>query len=656
MTRDDAKKRIEKLRAEIDRHRYLYHVLDKPEISDAAADSLKHELFKLEQEFPDLITPDSPTQRVGGAPLPVFKKVTHTVPMLSMEDVFSPDELTDWEERNQKHLPNAKFEYYAELKMDGIAVSLVYEDGLLSVGCTRGDGKVGEDVTENLKTIEAIPLRLRKPAKGRIEIRGEVYMTTKVFEALKRTQDFANPRNASAGAIRQLDSKVTASRKLSFFGYQLVTDLGQKTHEDEHEIIKDFGVPTNPHNRRCKDLDEIVTFYKEIEKKREKLPYWIDGVVAVINDEEQFRKLGVVGKTPRGIIAFKFAPEEATTILREVRWQVGRTGVLTPVAVMDPVFVAGTTVKHATLHNLDEIKRLDVKLGDTVILEKAGDIIPKIVRVLPKLRTGKEKTIHAPAQCPVCGEKVIRREGEVAIVCPNRKCPAKDIEALKHFVSRRAFDIDGLGEKILEQLTKEGIIAGPASIFRLTESDLTDLERFGEKSAQNLVAAAAAARRIGLGRFIYALGIKHVGEETAIDLANRFGTLEKFRHATKDDLDAIAGVGGVMAESITEWLGERANQKIIDDLLAAGVVVESVHRRTHLPLAGKSFVFTGEMETMTRESAKQKVRDLGAEASESVGKTTTYLVAGPGAGSKLDKAKKLGIKILDEKEFLKLIK
>ncbi len=682
MTKLDAKKRIEKLRKEIEHYRYEYHVHDRSLISDAALDSLKHELSKLEQEFPYLITSDSPTQRVGGKPLSGFKKVTHEFPMLSMEDVFSTDELHDWKDRLQKLLPSAKFDYFCEIKMDGLAVSLTYEDGLLVSGSTRGDGKIGEDVTQNLKTIEAIPLRLRlddfdgeRPTNGRatttsvvrgfiprkVEIRGEVFMSKKTFETINREQEklgeekFANPRNAAAGAIRQLDSKVTASRRLSFFGYALVTDLGQKTHEDEHEIMARLGIPVNKKNERATSLEGVEKYHAHIMKERDRLPYWTDGIVVVINNEEHFRKLGVVGKTPRGLLAFKFPAEQATTRVREIRWQVGRTGVLTPVAVMDPVFVAGTTVQHATLHNMDEIERLGLKVGDTVILEKAGDVIPKIRQVLPKLRTGHEKTIYAPEKCPVCVHRVERRSGEVAIVCPNRACPAKDLEHMKHFVSRRAFDIDGLGEKILEQLMHEGLVSSPVDIFRLTKSDLVDLERFGEKSAENLVAAIRKSCDIPLPRFINALGIKHVGEETAVDLANRFGTLAKFRQATAHELDAISGIGEAVVASLTAWLGDKQNQKLLDGLIENGVKVGSVHRRTHLPLSGKAFVFTGELETMTREEAKEQVRELGGDAAGSVSGQTDYVVAGPSAGSKLDKAKKLGIKIIDEKEFLKFV-
>lgn len=690
MNKTEAKERIAKLRKEVDHHRYLYHVLDKIEISDAALDSLKHELYGLEQQYPDLITPDSPTQRVGGEALKQFKKVTHKTPMLSIEDVFAFPEFADWEKRIQKLVPRAALDYYAEVKMDGLAVSLIYKDGVFTVGSTRGDGKIGEDVTQNLKTIEAIPLNLHEPSEreisrflseygeavdkkifekrirdfsGEIEVRGECFMTKKVFDELNREQKrrgeaaFANPRNAAAGSIRQLDSKITASRKLDFFGYALMTDFGQKTHEGSHEILKLLGIKVNPENRHAKNSAEVEEFHKHLEKVRPKLNYWTDGEVAVVNDNDIFDKLGVVGKTPRGMIAYKFPPEQVTTIVREVRWQVGRIGSVTPVAVMDPAYVGGTTVRHATLHNLDEIKRLGVKIGDTVILEKAGDVIPKIVAVLPKLRTGKEKEIHPPTHCPACGTRLVRPEGEVAITCPNKKCPAKDKERMIHFVSKKAFNMDGLGIKIIEQLMDEGLVSAPADLFRLTKEDLIDLERFAEKSATNVVEEISKRKEIELSRFIYALGIKHVGEETAYDLAKHFGTLNHLMDANKEDLSKIPNIGEVVAESAAEFFGDRKNQKEIRDLLDVGVRVKSEQKKAVNPkIAGKSFVITGSLDSLTRESAQQKIRDAGGDVSSSVSKETDFLIIGAEPGSKYDKAKKLGVKIIDEKTFLDMLK
>ncbi|MCX6742783.1 MAG: NAD-dependent DNA ligase LigA, partial [Candidatus Parcubacteria bacterium] len=521
MNKEEAKKRIAKLREEINYHHYLYHVLDKQEISDAALDSLKHELYQLEQQFPDLITPDSPTQRVGGKALDKFKKVKHEVPMLSIEDVFSFEELQNWQTRVKK-LAGMHYDYYAEIKMDGLAVSLVYENGILVEGSTRGDGEIGEDITHNLKTIDAVPLKLHEPndkqiqeflskygqgidkdkflkkiksLTGHIEIRGEAFMDKKVFDKLNQQQEkkgkkiFANPRNAAAGSIRQLDPKITASRKLDFFSYDLLADFGQVTHEQTHQILKLLGAKENPLNRHCKNLQEIEVFHEYVHKEREKLHYWTDGIVGVVNDIKLFKKLGVVGKTPRGYIAYKFPAEEATTIIENVRFNVGRTGVLTPVADLKSVPIGGTIVSHATLHNIDEIERLGVKIGDTVIIERAGDVIPKVLQVLPKLRTGKEKMINVPAKCPICGSAVKRKPGEVGIYCSNPNCFAIEQEKLFHFVSKGGMNIDGLGPKILEQLMNEGLVSNAADLYELEIGDLEPLERFGEKSAKNIIEA-----------------------------------------------------------------------------------------------------------------------------------------------------------------------
>lgn len=688
MTKEEAKKRIKKLKDEINYHRYLYHVLDREEISDAALDSLKHELYNLEQQYPEFIISDSPTQRVGGEPLEEFEKVKHETPMLSIEDVFSPEELGDWQARVQKLLPHEKFDYYTEIKMDGLAVSLVYENGLLKVGSTRGDGKIGEDVTQNLKTIEAIPLQLRIPPEkeaneflkkfdhsmevkkfrdklnnlgGKIKVRGEAFMSKKVFAELNREQkkkgeeEFANPRNAAAGSIRQLDPKITVSRKLDFYGYALVTDLGQATHEQAHEILKLIGIKVNPLNRLSGNLEEVEKFHEYVYKHREKLPYWTDGIVVVINNNRAFDKLGVVGKAPRGLIAYKFPAEQATTMILDVKWQVGRTGALTPVASLKPVSIGGTTVSHSTLHNFDEIERLGVKIGDTVIVERAGDVIPKVVKVLPKLRTGKERPIHLPKKCPICGGPVERRPGEVAIYCKNPKCFARDKEKILHFVSRKAFNIDGLGDKIVEKFMNEGLISGPADIFALTKGDIEPLERFAEKSAENLILAIEKSEKISLAKFIYALGIIHVGEETSINLANHFGCLEKIKKADLDELMKVPDIGGVVAKSIYEYFEEKKNLKLIGDLIKNGVKIEEVKRGKRI-LEGKIFVLTGELESMTRDEAKDKIRFLGGDVSGSVSKNTDYVVAGQEPGSKYEKAKKLGVKIIDEKEFLKMLK
>ncbi|MBN1325392.1 NAD-dependent DNA ligase LigA [Candidatus Falkowbacteria bacterium] len=685
MTKKEAEERIKKLREEVNYHRYLYHVLDKQEISDAALDSLKHELYNLEQRFPDLITPDSPTQRVGGEALEKFKKVEHKVPMLSIEDVFSFEELKDWEERIKKLAPSAKFDYHAEIKMDGLAVSIVYEDGILVEGSTRGDGVIGEDITRNLKTIDAIPLSLRVPndrdikeflekygenidkekflkriksLSGRIEVRGETFMDKKVLEQLNKEQEkkgekiFANPRNAAAGSIRQLNPKITASRKLDFYGYDLRADFGQATHLQSHKILRLLGVKENPLNRYAKDLNEIEKFHVHVKKERERLHYWTDGVVAVVNDIKLFNKLGVIGKTPRGMIAYKFPAQEATTIVENVRFNVGRTGVLTPVADLKPVAIGGTIVSHATLHNTDEIKRLGVKIGDTVIIERAGDVIPKVTKVLTKLRTGREKEIQVPKVCPICGGPVVRKAGEVGIYCANKNCFAVDWRKMNHFV--KGMEIEGLGPKIIEQLMNEGLVSDPADLYDLEVGDLEPLERFGEKSAQNIVEAINKSKKITLAKFIYALGIRHVGEETANDLAKHFASIEKIKSASLEDLMKVADIGDVVAKSIYEFFQHKKDLKLVDGLLGY-IEIEKVQKAKQT-LAGKTFVLTGALETMARDQAKEKIRSLGGDVSSSVSKNTDYVVEGAEPGSKYDKAKKLGVKIITEKEFLNMIK
>ncbi len=686
VNKKQVEERIKKLREEINYHRYLYHVLDKQEISDAALDSLKHELYKLEQQFPDLITPDSPTQRVGGEALDEFKKVQHGVPMLSIEDVFSFQELKDWQDRIIKMIPHDRFDYHAEIKMDGLAVSIIYQDGILIEGSTRGDGVIGEDITRNLKTIEAIPLQLHRPKDkeikeffekygqgidkdkflskikslgGRIEVRGEAFMDKRVLEKLNKEQArkgekiFANPRNAAAGSIRQLDPKITASRQLDFFSYDLLADFGQATHWQAHKIMRLLGFKDNPLNRYAKDLDEIEIFHTHVQKERERLHYWTDGIVAVVNDVKIFKKLGVIGKTPRGLIAYKFPAEEATTVVLNVRFNVGRTGVLTPVADLKPVAVGGTIVSHATLHNTDEIKRLGVKIGDTVIIERAGDVIPKVIKVLPKLRTGKEKEIHAPKICPICGGPVVRKPGEVGIYCANTNCFAIDKERMIHFVSRTGMDIEGLGDKIVEQLMNDGLVNDPVDLYELEVGDLEPLERFGEKSAQNIVEAIQKSKKAQLAKLIFALGIRHVGEETAIALANHFTSIDKIKSASVEDLLKIADIGEVVAKSLYDYFRDKKSLKSLEKLLNY-ITIEKVHKAKQT-LAGKTFVLTGALESMTRELAKEKIRSLGGDISSSVSKNTDYVVEGAEPGSKYEKAKKLGVKIITEKEFLKMI-
>lgn len=660
-----AKQRITQLKKTIDHHRYLYHVLDKQEISEAALDSLKHELTQLEEQFPDLVTPDSPTQRVGGKPLAGFKKVKHSRPMLSLNDVFSLAELEDWEARSQK-LVAEPFSYYAEIKMDGLAVNLRYEDGVFVQGATRGDGKVGEDVTENLKTIESIPLRLLGDYPRVVEVRGEVYMTKQHFEQLNQREDnkYANPRNVSAGSIRQLDPKMTASRQLSFMAYDCVTDLGLQYHSEIHQWLQDHGFPSNQNNTVCQSLVEVERYHADIMKRRAKLPYWTDGVVVNIDDQAIFKQLGVIGKAPRGSVAYKFPAEQATTIVEDIQVQVGRTGALTPVAHLKPVFVAGTTVSRATLHNDDEIKRLDVRVGDTVIIQKAGDIIPDVVKVLPELRSKSSKAYLFPKTCPACSSTVERRQEEVAYYCPNPNCFAQERERFYHFVSKTGFDIHGLGPKIIDQLMEEGLIHEYADLFELTEGDLAPLERFAEKKASNIVSEIQERKTISLPRFVYALGIRHVGEETAITLANYFGSLDKLRHDVKThgntSLQNVPDIGPVVAQSIVDYFSDKKNAAKVDRLLKYVKIqpVEPIHElavHDKSKLYRKVVVVTGSLKHFSRDEAKAAIRNAGGKVASSVSKKTDYVVVGEEPGSKYDTAKELGVKILDEVQFKKLI-
>jgi DNA ligase (NAD+) len=705
MDKQQIKERIEALKKEINRHRYLYAVLDRSEISDAALDSLKHELTKLEEQFPEFLTPDSPSMRIAGKPLEKFTKVKHEARMTSLNDVFSEEELRAWEARILKlttnnQQPTTPPEYFAEAKGDGFAISLIYENGVLKTAATRGDGFVGEDVTENIKTIDAVPLRLEKNIVAvaekyqemrdifaayprvkqavmalpkRLEVRGEVYMSKKAFAEVNREQkkqgeqEFANPRNVAAGSVRQLDSKITASRKLDFFAWDLITDLGQKTHNEEHLIMKLLGFPVVPLARRCESLEAVVKFWNEIGRVRESLPFLIDGVVVQVNDGGIFEKLGVVGKAPRGAIAFKFPAEEATSVVEDISVQVGRTGVLTPVATLKPVHIGGVTVTHATLHNMDEIRRLDVRIGDTVIVERAGDVIPAITGVLKRLRPKNAKEFQMPRHCPICGSSVRRQPTthnlqpttsklSVAYYCSNKNCGAVLREKLYHFVSKKAFDISGLGPKIIDALLDNGLIRDAADLFILKQEDVEQIERFAEKSASNLIVAICEKKEIDLSRFIFALGIHHVGEETAIDLAQYFGSLEKLEKAPLENLEKIRDIGGVVAESIYRWFRDKKNRELLKKLQRVGVKPQNYKLQiTNYKLQGLAFVLTGELSSMSRDEAKAKIRELGGNASESVSKKTDYVVVGATPGSKFQKAKELGVKIADEKEFLKLI-
>ena len=665
---------MENLAREVNDLRFRYHVLDDPGVTDEVYSALTAELLALEKKYPQLKAKNSPTGRIGGAVLDKFAKVSHEARMLSLSDAFSFEEVADWEARMKKLLPGQGFDYYCELKFDGLAISLRYEKGELAVAATRGDGFVGENVTENIRAIQSVPLEIRDTKK--VEVRGEAIMSKDVWQKLNEQQAkeekplYANTRNAAAGSIRQLDPKILASRKLQYFAYDIVADLGLATHEQVHGKLRELGFKTNQKfERYAKDLNEVKKFYEEVKKSRDKLPFGIDGIVVSINDIKLFKRLGVVGKAPRGMVAFKFPAEQAVTTVEDILVQVGRTGKLTPIAQLKPVFVSGTTVSRATLHNQDEINRKDIRIGDTVVLQRAGDVIPEVVEVLTKMRTGKENNFLMPKECPVCKQPVAKRpastrvrsstrggksgqQESVDVFCVNPNCPTKNLRYMEYFVS--AFEIYTIGPKVLERFKDEGLISSVIDLFYLKESDIQSLERFGEKSAANIVASIQEHKKITLPKFIYALGITHVGEETAFDLAQRFGSIQKLMEATKEQIEAIQNIGGVVAESIFEWCQQKRHQKFIEELLKAGVRIENVKVKK-TPLTGKSVVVTGTLEKLSRDEAKEAVREAGGDWVSSVSKNTDYVVVGENPGSKATKAESLGVKILSEKEFLKLL-
>ncbi len=680
MTREEAKNRIEILKREIGKYRRAYHVLDISEISDEALDSLKKELFDIETKYPEFITPDSPTQRVGGEPLKEFKKAPHEFPMLSFNDAFSEEDMLAWLERVENYLKKKiKPNFYCELKLDGLSVELTYKNKVLIRAATRGDGKIGEDVTQNAKTISAIPLQIDDShSKVKIPevltVRGEIFMPRDEFSRINREQEekglkaYANPRNIAAGSVRQLDSKITASRKLDSFQYDIVGDIGIGEHHKEHEILESWGFNVNPHNKLVNSLDEVFVFRDKwgSPKNRERLDYEIDGVVVLVDNNDIFDEAGVVGKAPRAGIAYKFSPKEATTIVREIKWQVGRTGVLTPVAVMNPVNVGGVTITHATLHNMDQIDRLGLMEGDTVVVSRAGDVIPQITKVLIEFRTGEEKRAKIPAKCPVDGSLVIG-DG-VAVKCSNPECGARVLRSIRHFVSRGAFDIEGLGPKIIDRFIEEGLIDGVADIFSLEKGDIVALPRLGEKSAENLISEIEEKKKIPLQKLIYSLGIINVGEETAITLAKEAGFESKNGYVSADefirvmtgksieDLERMPDVGPKVAETIKRWFSSKKNIDMVRRLGEAGVkIIFEKAENAGGKLDGQTVVITGSLETMSRDEAKEAVRKAGGQPSESVSKKTSFVVAGSEAGSKKEKAEKLGVKVIDEKEFLKML-
>lgn len=654
-----AKERVQKLRELLEQYSYEYYVLDKPTVDDAVYDGLSNELKELESAYPDLITADSPTQRVGGLALEKFDKVEHAYQMLSLADVFSKDELIEWEERVKKLVPGRKLDYFAEMKIDGLSIMLTYKNGKFARGATRGDGRVGEDVTQNLKTISSIPLKLNGNFPDTLNVRGEVYISKADFEKINAEQEksggqvYANPRNLAAGSLRQLDSRITAKRHLQTYIYEIYDETGARTHEEKHKLLRELGFSTSEYVKHCETIDEVIEYCSLWDDKRDTLPFQVDGIVVNVNDNKTFDDLGSVGKTPRAAVAYKFPAEQATTKILDIQIGIGRTGALTPVAIMNPVRLAGTTVSRATLHNEDEIKRKDIRIGDTVVVQKAGDIIPEILRSLPELRDGSEKNFKMPKVCPVCGGPIVRPEGEAVSRCANKDCFAIKALSLEHFVSKDAFDIDGLGEKSVELLLQEGLVSDAADFFALTEGDLLPLERFAEKSAKNLVESIQAHKKTTLSRFIYALGIRHVGTITASDVAAHFGNLEAIKDASLDELFEIEGIGEIVADSIYDWFRDAKNLKLLEKLKAAGARYEKVTRGTKL--TGQTFVITGSLGTMTREAAEEKIRLLGGKASGSISKSTTYLVVGENPGSKLAKAESLGVTVINEDMLLELI-
>jgi DNA ligase (NAD+) len=664
-----AAKRIAKLRDDIRRHEYLYYVQDDPKISDAAFDKLMVELKKLEAAHPELVTPDSPSQRVGGAPREGFETVHHATPMMSLDNSFSFEELENFDRRVRETTGRASVDYVVEHKFDGLSMSLIYEGGVLARGVTRGDGTTGEDVTPNVKTIRSIPLRIdsarMKEAglRGDFEVRGEAIMTRKAFEALNELQEeqggkrFANPRNAAAGAVRALDPSVTASRRLDFFAYYLLVGgrEPEKRHSEALAALAEMQFRTSVHDAKlCHGIEDVEKFIGARESKRDKLPYEIDGIVIKVDEIALQNELGYTSKAPRWAIAFKFAARQETTVVRDIQVNVGRTGVLTPMAFLEQVQIGGVTVSRSTLHNMDEIERLGVEIGDTVLVERAGDVIPHVVKVERKGR--ERRAFKMPAKCPDCGSSIHHVEGEVAYRCVNAVCPGRLKESLRHYAGRHAMNIDGLGEKIIEQLVDQKIVKDFADLYSLDLETLAGLERKAEKSAQNLLDEIAASKKNSLSRVIYALGIRMVGERTAQLLAEHFGSIDKIAHATAEELTEVGEVGPKIAESIAEFFSESANQKLIKRLREAGINPK-VQRKVPKSdkLADQTFVFTGTLAHHSREEAGAMVVEHGGKVIGSVSKKTSYVVVGADPGSKYDKAKELGVTILDEAGFEKLI-
>jgi DNA ligase (NAD+) len=671
MKKEAAQGRLNKLKEQIADLRYRYHVLNEPGVTDEVYDSLTRELRVLEAEFPDLAQSDSDINRVAGQPLDKFQKATHRVRMLSLNDVFSKTELNDWVKRVKKQLAAAGIDeqpkFFAEVKFDGLAISLIYEKGKFFRGATRGDGLVGEDITQNLKMIRSIPLSLPAPYPEYLEVRGEALMLKKIFFQLNQKQQnenkpvFANTRNAAAGSLRQLDPALTAERQLEFMAYDIAEITGSQpaTHQAKHRLLRFFGFKVDTHEA-AGDIVKVEKFIDQIAELRPDFDYGTDGVVVSVDQLNLQQVLGVVGKAPRFMVAFKYPAEKATTIVKDIKVNVGRTGVLTPLAVFEPTQVAGSMIGKATLHNMDQIKRLDLKIGDTVVIQKAGDVIPEVVEVLPKLRSGKEKSFKMPERCPVCGSQVIKRQtGEaekasVAFYCPNPSCPAKNRRFMQHFVN--VLEIYSVGPKILDRFQAEGLISDAADLFALKTGDIVGLERFGEKSAENIIDSIEQHKQVSLARLIFGLGILHVGEQTAEDLANHFQSLDKLKDATLEEIVSIENIGPVVARSVFDYFRDKGNIKFIDKLKKYGLVIkhQAVQIKKQSQLSGRTVVLTGTLQTMSREEAKTKIKTLGGKVVTSVSAKTDFVVAGSDPGSKLDKAQALGVKILSEEDFLKL--
>ncbi|MBX4215861.1 NAD-dependent DNA ligase LigA [Candidatus Parcubacteria bacterium] len=665
MASKEAKERIEKLRGTLSRHQKLYHEKDRPEISDEAYDSLLRELVELETLHPELQTSDSPSVRIGGAPSKGFEKVRHEIRQWSFDNVFNEEELRAWADRLVRFLEKKgireKPTYVAELKIDGLKVVLTYKDGLFVRGATRGNGEIGEDITANLKTVKSIPLLLK--AKRTMTVIGEAWMRSSELKKINAERGkeglplYANTRNLAAGTLRQLDPKIVARRNLQAYSYDIEGEGVPATQKEELALLGKLGFMVNPHHSYAKTIAEVEKFYREWAKKKDKEEYGIDGVVVKVNERALCDALGYTAKSPRFGIAYKFKAEEATTVLEDIQVQIGRTGAVTPVAHLKPVHIAGSLVSRATLHNMDEIERLGVMIGDTVMLRKAGDVIPEIFGVLTELRTGKEKRFKMPERCPVCDTRLVREGDEkkrsVAWYCPNPECPAKHREQFVHFVGKKGLDIDGLGEKIVHTFLDVGLIAKASDIFKLKKEDIEGLPGFGEKSAENLVRAIEAARKVTLPRFLNALGIRHVGEETARDLAEHFGTMERFLAASEAELIAVPGVGEKSARSIISYLKEKRNRSLLASLMNELAISRAEKKKGKF--TGMTFVITGTLEGMSRPEAKERIEENGGHVSGSVSKKTNYVVAGDSPGSKYDEAKKLDVPILDETAFLKLL-